>query len=38
MSGWNSLQSVGALHIAFQVAGVLIAALVIASGTTAYHF
>jgi hypothetical protein len=38
MSGWHSLQSVGAFHVLLQVFGVLFAAAVIAAGTTAYHF
>jgi hypothetical protein len=38
MSGWHSLQSVGTLHVVLQIAGVLIAAVVIAAGTTSYHF
>ena len=38
MSGWHSLQSVGTLHLLLQAAGLLAAAVVIASAMTAYHF
>jgi hypothetical protein len=38
MSGWHSLQSVATLHTVLQVAGLLVAAAMIASGMTAYHF
>ena len=38
MSDWNSLDSVGTFHILLQVSGLLVAAVVIAAGVTAYHF
>jgi hypothetical protein len=38
MSGWNSIDSVGTLHIALQTIGLLVAVVVIAAGMTAYHF
>jgi hypothetical protein len=38
MSGWHSLADVGTLHVLLKVFGVLAAAIVIATGMTAYHF
>ena len=38
MSGWNSPDSVGTLHLLLQLSGLFVAAVVIAAGTTAYHF
>ena len=38
MSGWHSFQSVATLHTVLQSAGLLVAAAMIASGATAYHF
>lgn len=38
MSGWNSLAAVGTLHGILQVSGLLVAAAMLASGATAYHF
>ena len=38
MSGWNSLDSVGTLHLLLQISGLMVAAIVIACGMTTYHF
>ena len=38
MSGWHSLADVGTFHVVLKVCGLLAAALVIATGMTAYHF
>jgi hypothetical protein len=38
MSGWHSLQFVSTFHALLQIAGLMVAAVVIATGITVYHF
>ena len=38
MSGWNSLESVGTLHGVLEAAGLLLAAVLLATAATVYHF